>query len=558
MSDAAPLVHCQLCGKHVKRSGRLCKACKADNPDEPEALTAKRRKHGRDDGVAGAGDVSVLRTLVPAASLPAHQLVLAPMVGGSELPFRLLARRYGAQLCYTPMLYSGRFVESEEYRAEQLRRDSDGADTPLVAHFCGNDPDVLVAAGRLAAQRKGVVAVDLNLGCPQRVAHAGHFGSYLCATEAGRAIALRCVAAMAKQVPVPVFVKIRLLDEGLSETLAFCSQLRDAGAALLAVHARYRGSPTRRRDGPADLEAVRAIKQALPDMPILSNGNIRDAKDLLAALKATGADGIMSAEGALDDPALFARAAALNAQRRKKLRKELKAAPEDAKLQKKLARMPRLPALQLASGDGELPDRPALALEYLQLARQHSDGGPAAVASARFHVRRMCREQLTERVLLSPLLEAATQLGQVEALVRACVCDDPGADAAALAELTRAAACEKRNAEKRKEFAGRMQRKAKREGHPEDFYLRTGSVPPTASDVATLRRMDADKRMAWWAAEFGQHCLALHAEGVCARAISDFGCAYLHVPATPDGAAEPLGTPSWLAENAASAAKPKS
>ena len=474
------------------------------------------------------------------------------MVGGSELPFRLLSRRYGAQLCYTPMLYSSRFVESEAYRREQLRAHPYGADAPLVVHFCGNDPDVLVAAGRLAAKRAGVVAVDLNLGCPQRVAHAGNFGSYLCATEAGRTTALRCVAAMARHVPVPVFVKIRLLDEGVPDTVAFCSQLREAGAALLAVHARYRGSPTRRRDGPADLEAVRAIKAALPDMPILSNGNIRDARDLLAALKATGADGIMSAEGALDDPALFARAAALSAQRRKKLRKEIKAAPEDAKLQKKLAKMPFLPFLQMCSSDAaELPDRPTLALEYLQLAREHSDGGPAAVASARFHVRRMCREQLTERAHLGPLLEAATALGQVEAVVRACVSDAPGADAAALAELTRAAACEKRNAEKRKEFVGRMQRKAKREGHPEDHYLRTGSVPPTASDVAALRGMEADKRMAWWADRFGQHCLALHAEGVCARAVSDFGCAYLHVPATPDGAAEPLGTPSWLAENVA-------
>ena len=478
--------------------------------------------------------------------MPPHTLVLAPMVGGSELPFRLLARHYGAQLCYTPMLYSGRFVESTAYRSEQLQCDAGGADTPLVVHFCGNDPDVLVAAGRLAAQRAGVVAVDLNLGCPQRIAHAGNFGSYLCATEAGRTTALRCVAAMARQVPVPVFVKIRLLDEGLDETVAFCTQLRDAGAALLAVHARYRGSPTRRRDGPADLEAVRAIKAALPDMPILSNGNIRDERDLLAALRMTRADGVMSAEGALDDPAIFARAAALNAARRKKLRQEIKAAPEDCKLQKKLAKMPRLPASAEA-----LPDRPALALEYLQLARQHSDGGPGAVASSRFHVRRMCREQLAGRPHLGPLLEAATQLGQVEAVVRACVSDAPGADAAALAELARAAACEKRNRERRKEFVGRMQRKAKREGHPLDHYLSTGSVPPTASDVAALRRMEPDKRLAWWAAKFGQHCLVLHSDGVCPRANSDFGCAYLHVPAAPDGAAEPLGAaPSWLCENA--------
>ena len=480
--------------------------------------------------------------------VPPHQLVLAPMVGGSDLAFRLLARRYGAQLCYTPMLYSGRFVQEAEYREAQLRSDSSGLDTPLVVHFCGNEPDVLVAAGRLAAQRPGVVAVDLNLGCPQRVAHAGNFGSYLCASETGRCIALRCVAAMAKRLPVPVFVKIRLLDEGVEETIDFCLKLREAGAKLIAVHARYRGSPTRRRDGPADLDAVRAIKAALPDMPILSNGNVRDAKDLLRALKNTHADGVMSAEGALDDPGLFARAAMLSTKRRKKLRKAIKATSEGTaehdELRVKLNAVPQLPRYE---GDAP-PDRQLLALQYLHLAQSHGDGGPVTVATARFHVRRMCRDQLAERKL-GPLLEAATTMAHIVAIVHACT-GDAGKHGSALAELAQAAACERRNAQKRTEFCGRMTRKARREGRPDDFYLRHGLAPPTQADVAVLRGMDAGQKLSWWGSRFGQHCIALHADGVCPRAIGEFGCAYLHVPATPLGAAEELaGAPSWLREN---------
>ena len=98
----------------------------------------------------------------PRPSLPPHKLVLAPMVGGSELPFRLLARRYGAELCYTPMIYSERFVGDAAYRAAELRTCAE--DAPLVAHFCGNDASTLLAAAKLAEPH--VVAVDLNLGCP--------------------------------------------------------------------------------------------------------------------------------------------------------------------------------------------------------------------------------------------------------------------------------------------------------------------------------------------------------------------------------------------------------
>ena len=81
------------------------------------------------------------------------------------------------------------------------------------------------------------------------------------------------------------------------------------------MHARYRGSPKHRRDGPAHLDQVAAIKAEL-SIPVLTNGNVSSAADLLAALEQTRADGVMSAEGALDDPALFGRAVALAARRR--------------------------------------------------------------------------------------------------------------------------------------------------------------------------------------------------------------------------------------------------
>eukprot|EP00965_Chrysotila_dentata_P227308 6195922-Pleurochrysis_carterae.AAC.2 len=89
-----------------------------------------------------------------------------------------------------------------------------------------------------------------------------------------------------------------------------------------------------------------------------------------------------------------------------------------------------------------------------------------------------------------------------------------------------------------------MERKARREGKPADAYLSKGRVPPTVLDVAELRKLDAKQRMGWWASRFGQHCLAFHAEGSCARANSAFGCAFLHEQPVKN-----TDVPSWLQED---------
>ena len=212
-----------------------------------------------------------------------------------QLAFRLLARRHGAQLCYTPMIRCEDFSTSGA-GINLLERHVD--DCPLVAHFSGNDPQRLLEVARQAERCTGVVAVDLNLGCPQRTAKSGHFGAFLC-DAADRTLLLNIVATLSRSLSVPFFCKIRLLDE-LDDTLAFVQQLEDAGCALLAVHGRYRGSPMHRRDGPAHLDQIALIKKQLT-IPVITNGNVRDAAELVESLVVTGADGVMSAEGALEN-----------------------------------------------------------------------------------------------------------------------------------------------------------------------------------------------------------------------------------------------------------------
>ena len=229
---------------------------------------------------------------------------LAPMVGASELAFRLLCRKYGATLAYTPMMSAAEFGRSADYRRAEFQTVPE--DRPLVCHFAANDPGEFAAAARLVEGKCD--AIDLNLGCPQRTAYVGHFGSYLLDAK-DRQLVLDIVRAGSRAVAVPIFVKIRLMGT-LPDTIELCRQLREAGAGLIAIHGRYRASFERKgagaRDGPAMLDQIAAVKAAMgEDFPILANGNVISYDDVVANRKTTKADGIMSAEGILDDPALY-------------------------------------------------------------------------------------------------------------------------------------------------------------------------------------------------------------------------------------------------------------
>jgi tRNA-dihydrouridine synthase len=200
------------------------------------------------------------------------------MVDQSELAFRLLCRRHGAQLCYTPMLHSSRFVRDSTYRAAQFQ--TSPADRPLVAQLCGHDPEILVAAARLLEGQ--VDAVDLNLGCPEKIARRGNYGSFLLREPD---LVIQIVRYMTSQLTVPVMCKIRLMDSGhhlpperrgIEGTIWLCNKLVAAGCSAICVHARDRHNKGPKTSD-ASWEAICEIKARVKGVPIIANGNIATA-----------------------------------------------------------------------------------------------------------------------------------------------------------------------------------------------------------------------------------------------------------------------------------------
>ena len=228
-------------------------------------------------------------------------------------------------LAYTPMFHSRMFGEKGDYRnahfqplnsampspadSTQTHQISDAQryldghpamDRPLTVQFCSNDPEDLLTAARYVAPFCD--AVDLNLGCPQGIARRGKYGAFL--QEQPELIA-SMIRKLHHELDVPVTAKMRIL-ETREKTLEYAKTLLEAGASIITVHGRRREQKGH-NTGLADWSAIRFLRENLPkDTVIFANGNILQHEDISACLEATGADAVMSAEGNLYDPTIFA------------------------------------------------------------------------------------------------------------------------------------------------------------------------------------------------------------------------------------------------------------
>ncbi|ODV63599.1 tRNA dihydrouridine synthase [Ascoidea rubescens DSM 1968] len=228
--------------------------------------------------------------------------IVAPMVDQSELAWRILSRKHGADLCYTPMIHARLFSQSPKYRNEMWTEGLDGNpefDRPLIVQFCANDPTHLVDAAKLLQHQCD--AIDLNLGCPQAIAKKGKYGSFLMDDWD---IVESLIKALHKNIDVPITAKIRVYKD-YEKTLEYAKLILKSGAQFLTVHTRTRvmkGQLT----GLADWTIIEKLRRDLPPETILfSNGNILYSEDIDTCLNFTNTNAVMSAEGNLYNPAVF-------------------------------------------------------------------------------------------------------------------------------------------------------------------------------------------------------------------------------------------------------------
>ncbi|OVF09045.1 putative tRNA dihydrouridine synthase [Clavispora lusitaniae] len=227
--------------------------------------------------------------------------IVAPMVDQSELAWRILSRRYGAELCYTPMFHARLFATEEKYR-NKMWSEWDGdreKDRPLVVQFCANDPEYLLQAAKFVEDKCD--AVDLNLGCPQGIARKGNYGAFLMDDWD---LVYKLIRKLHDNLKCPVTAKIRVYDDW-EKSLEYAKMVLSAGAQFITIHGRTRdmkGQAT----GLANWKILRYLRDNLPsDQVFFANGNILYPSDINRCIDEVTCDAVMSAEGNLYNPGVF-------------------------------------------------------------------------------------------------------------------------------------------------------------------------------------------------------------------------------------------------------------
>lgn len=225
-------------------------------------------------------------------------VVLAPMAGVTDLPFRLLVKEMGASLVYSEMVSNKGLLYSNCHTLDLLRIDE--RERPVAVQIFGSEPAGMAAAARLVAQG-GADMIDINMGCPTpKIVRNGEGSALMRQPE----LAYDIMAAVVAAVPVPVTVKIRKgWDEMSVNAVAIAKLAERAGVAAVAVHGRTR---EQFYTGRADWDIIRQVKQAV-SIPVIGNGDVKSPADARELLDATGCDGVMIGRAAQGNPWLFRR-----------------------------------------------------------------------------------------------------------------------------------------------------------------------------------------------------------------------------------------------------------
>jgi len=224
-----------------------------------------------------------------------ENLILAPMDGYTDWPFRSICRELGSAISYTEFVKAEDVLQRPHYIKEKIHFTE--SERPVFIQIYGNRADTILEAA-LILQETGPDAIDINMGCPNRSIAGRGAGAGLMRTPLKAA---RIIKTLKNSLNVPVTAKIRLGWKDCQNGMLLSQIIESFGGSLLAVHAR---SKEQGHEGQPDLDALANIKDRL-QIPVLGNGGIRKTEDIQTMITSTGCDGVMIGRGAVLNPWIF-------------------------------------------------------------------------------------------------------------------------------------------------------------------------------------------------------------------------------------------------------------
>lgn len=230
-------------------------------------------------------------------------IALAPMAGWTNSAYRLLCKKFGADLLYTEMVSAyGLYYEQKNKRTKKHPSFDlakfNNKEKPVLVQIFGNDPEIMKEAAIFIEQKLKPAGIDINMGCPAKKEVKRGYG---CALMLNPGLACEIVKQIKNNVKIPVTVKIRLGYYKSNEILKFSKELESAGADMLCIHGR---TFKQKFTGPVNYEMIKKVKQSVK-IPVIANGGIKSPEEAKKVFDFTKCDGIAIGQASWGRPWIF-------------------------------------------------------------------------------------------------------------------------------------------------------------------------------------------------------------------------------------------------------------